>query len=371
MFFGIPGENTSLPLLSVRQNIINKNIMSQVHFISAIGSFIASLISGIFLYFTIDYYNNVGYLKSYVSLICAMFGIILCIFYSSNKFFTSLLLFIFGWGLSKIGYDDIYKYHFLTFGNPYLYAGLPTLPVLLGIYAIPSLLIMIIETKNIKNQIICEENNFNKIDCILENKWTIVRSSFIGYFSGLVPYLGNGISSFLAFFVEKKLQPQNYIAQSAASESANNSANLSVLIPLLMLGVAIIPSEFVLLEILLSSNQYFYWNTIYKNINHIIFFLFLSNCISCYLAWKFAVGIGVLLNKMKYIICIIILIFTTIGIWQLGIESSQEYYYMIVLIFFSIIGFMLKPYDMLPFTYGFLLQNNIEQLIYRVYQIYF
>ena len=69
---------------------------------------------------------------------------------------------------------------------------------------------------------------FEKISLIklsLDNMITIVRSSLIGFISGLIPYVGNGISSNLAFNIEKKINPNNFIAQATASESANNSAN--------------------------------------------------------------------------------------------------------------------------------------------------
>jgi hypothetical protein len=46
-------------------------------------------------------------------------------------------------------------------------------------------------------------------------------------------------------------------------------------------------------------------------------------------------------------------------------------YYIVVLIVFSIFGLILRNYDLLPFVYAFLLQNNIEQIVYRIYKVYF
>lgn len=369
--FGIPGENTSLPLFSIRDTILKNNAMSETYFLCAVGSFTASLLSGIIFYLTLDIYNNLIYIKSYVSLGCAVIGLIFCVLYSSNKIFISTLLLIAGWIFSKIGYDDIYNTEFLTFNNPYLYAGLPSLPVLLGIYAIPSLLIMAKESNRITYSLYKNQEFFNKKISILNNSTTILRSSIVGYICGLIPYAGNGISSFMAFLIEKKLKPNDYIAQATASESANNSANLSVLVPLLLLGIAIVPSEFVLLEILLSSNQYVSWNSLQNNYLYLVVCLIVTNLLAFYLSWKCVDIINKLLVIAKYYAPFCGLLLVILTVWFLGMDSNQGTYYFIVLIVFSVIGILLRSQDLMPFTYAFLLQNNIEQLVYRIYQIYF
>lgn len=369
--FGVPGENTSIPLFSIRDKILKNNKVNEVYFLCASGSFIASILTGIIIYYTVNLYTNIFYLKSYFSFLCAILGIILCLFCSSNKFYISFFLMIFGWTLGKIGYDDIYNQSFLTFDNPYLYSGLPSLPVLIGVYAIPSLFKMITENKKLIDQISYSKLDFNKIKCLYENIGVIFRSSIVGFISGLIPYVGNSVSSFLAFALEQKINPKNYISQAIASESANNSANLSVLIPLLFLGVAIIPSEFVLLEILMTSNKIISWETLSKNYLSLVVFLFLANAISFYISWNSIKIINMLMSKFKIILPFLLLLLIIVMILHFGISYSQGTYYIFVLLIFSILGFILQKYDILPFVYAFLLQNNIEQSIYRVYTIYF
>lgn len=46
---GIPGENTSLPLFSIRKKIIENSNLNQVYYLCALGSLLASLLSCVLL----------------------------------------------------------------------------------------------------------------------------------------------------------------------------------------------------------------------------------------------------------------------------------------------------------------------------------
>jgi putative tricarboxylic transport membrane protein len=369
--FGIPGENTSLPLFSIKDKILESNRLNEVYYLCAFGSLIASLLSLVILYFSIDFFlSNIFYLKSYFSLFFAVVGLFLCVLYSDNKIVTSIILLLVGWFFGKVGYNDISNSSFMTFNNPYLYSGIPALPAIMGIYALPSLYFMTKKLKNMKGTSNSFLVNFNLVKTSSKNLVTILRSSIIGFISGLIPYIGNGISSNLAFNIEKKLRPDNFVAQAAAAESANNSANISVLVPLLFLGVAIVPSEFVLLEIITSSNNFINWKTIYDNFPILLLLLLSTNTIAFYLSWTCLKKFNKFITNLSSYIPILIFGLVISSIFYLGFELSQGTFYLIVLFLFFSLGLLLNKLDLLPFTYAFLLQNNVEQLFYRFYQIY-
>ena len=369
--FGVPGENTSLPLLDIRDKLSKTGKISEAHFLCAYGSLLASLISGLLiLSLTSVFSQAIFYLKSYISLVCALIGIVLCILYSNNKIFTSIVFVIMGWAVGKIGYDEIYNQSFLTFNNVYLYAGIPVLPAIMGIYAIPNIAKIFYELKKFSNNTYRHRVSFDKIKLTMHNTKAILRSTLIGFVSGLIPYVGNGISSYLAFLTEKKLNPNNPIAQATAAESANNAANLSVLIPLVLLGVAIVPSEFVLLEIILSSSKTVSWKTLLENIYLISLCLLIANLAAFVLSWNLLKVTTNLVYRLKFWFPMLAISFIILGIYNVGFNYGQELYYVTVLLVFSIFGLLLRRYDLLPFVYAFLLQNNIEQIAYRVYKIY-
>lgn len=370
--FGVPGENTSLPLLSIRSKLENENKINDSLFISAIGSLIASIFSLFLILNIIPFFSHwFFYLKSYVSLILGLTGLIFCILYSNNKILVSFIFAIWGWFLGKIGYNTITQESFLTFDHHYFYAGIPVLPVVIGIYAIPNLFKFAFEILKIPN--ICFIFNFtlNKKKLVLDNIFSITRGSIIGFFSGLIPFIGSGVSSLLAYTIEKKINNKNYLKHVAAAESANNSANISVLVPLLSLGVAIVTSEYVLLEILTNNNLSISWKFIEEHANLIFICTLLANIVAFIFALNFVNLINKLILKLKYILPIFFMFLIFLSIFYYGLENYQEYWYLTICIVFSILGFLLKKYDLLPFVFSFLLQNQIDVMIYRVSQIYF
>lgn len=369
--FGVPGENTSLPLLDIRDKLLKLGKISETHFLCAYGSLLASLISGILILSLTNFFSQaIFYLKSYISLVCALVGIFLCILYSNNKILISIALVISGWSVGKIGYDEIYNQSFLTFNNVYLYAGIPVLPAIMGIYAIPNITKIFYELKKLPPTTYTHEVVLNKIQLTIRNTKVIIRATLIGFISGLIPYVGNGISSYLAFLTEKKFSSSNPVAQATAAESANNAANLSVLVPLILLGVAIVPSEFVLLEIILSSSKTVSWRTLLENIYLISLCLLVANLVAFILSWNLLKVTNTLVYRLKFWFPMLAISFIILGIYNVGFNYGQELYYVAVLLVFSIFGLLLRRYDLLPFVYAFLLQNNIEQIAYRVYKIY-
>jgi len=176
----IPGETTSLPLLELMKDQRIQNRIGDVYFLTSFGSFSASLISAVLILISFEYLSSITtYLKTYAIFACSLIGFILCILFSENKIFVSLLLFIFGWIVGKIGYDISTNENFLTFDNVYLYGGIPTLPIIMGIYAIPGLFKMFSYVRSVEKQNIEIYLTERKSVLILKNWKTMVVSSFV------------------------------------------------------------------------------------------------------------------------------------------------------------------------------------------------
>lgn len=367
----IPGETTSLPLLEIMKNNQFSKRVGDIYFLTSFGSLFASLLSGILIILFYSYFLSfIEYLKTYVMFVFCVAGFFLCVFFSGNKTLMSLSLFIFGWCVSKIGYDSIQNINFLTFDNVYLYGGIPTLPVIMGMYAIPSLIKMFSYVNGIEkstNQISLTKT---KVSLIIENYKTMIISSFVGFVMGLIPYLGSGMSSYAGYFLDKNMRKNNFVSNAVASETANNSANLSVLIPLVFLGIAIIPSEFLLLEILPLGNKALNFLDIQSYLMTMFLLLLVSNIASFYLSWNFVRSILNLINRINYLVPWILIIGITGSILYIGNDYNQALYYFIVFLFSSAFGLCFRNKDLLPFVYAFMLQNNFENVLYRMMIIY-
>jgi putative tricarboxylic transport membrane protein len=367
----IPGETTSLPLLELMKDQRIQNRIGDVYFLTSFGSFVASIVSAILILFSFEYLTSItSYLRTYVIFACSLIGFVLCISFSENKIIVSFLLFLFGWIVGKIGYDITTNESFLTFGNAYLYGGIPTLPIIMGMYAIPGLFKMFLYAKRLKRQQVKISLTQSKSFLILETWKTAIVSSFVGFVMGLIPYIGNGMSSYISYLLDKKMNSNNPISNAVASETANNSANLSVLIPLLFLGIAIIPSEYLLLEILPLGNKAFSFLTIQPYLFSMFVLLILSNIVSFYFSWNCVrpfLLIILCFNKLVPI-CILLAVIGCVG--YIGYSYMQIEYYLLVFIAASCVGLLFKSYDLLPFAYAFMLQNNFEQILYRMLALY-
>lgn len=77
----------------------------------------------------------------------------------------------------------------------------------------------------------------------MQCRWTILRSTAVGFFLGTLPGAGVVLTTFFAYVLEKRLSrhPERFgtgtIEGVAAPETANNAATAGVMVPLLALGV--------------------------------------------------------------------------------------------------------------------------------------
>lgn len=170
---------------------------------------------------------------------------LLCVAGISGK---SILKGIIGTGLgimiSLIGMDPINGTPRFTFDTVNLMGGIALIPALVGLFAIPEVLIQI---GKIKQQAQGEVSKFSsalpKFRAFIDAKWTLLRSTLIGLFIGILPGIGPTIASWVSYTEAKRAakKPEEYGNGSAegliACESANNSVTGGALIPLLSLGI--------------------------------------------------------------------------------------------------------------------------------------
>jgi putative tricarboxylic transport membrane protein len=239
LFLGVPGENTSIPIIRLRKHFIKSQNFMKVIVLTALGSFIAALSSLAISLLAIDWISSIDfYLRSWVILTVGISGLGLSIIFSSNRWWQSILLITTGWILSKIGFESWNNVEFLTLNNDYLRGGIPNITVLLGLFALPNILNCFAQLKKTKYQIIQQP----KLKDIMIKPYlpVMARAIPIGFFSGLIPYIGVTISSNIAYYFEKWFRRRDYISQAVAAESANNASTISVLIPLLIFGIAFV-----------------------------------------------------------------------------------------------------------------------------------
>lgn len=369
LLLGIPGETTGLPLMKLRDQLIRENKLEETLVGTSIGSFISAVISCLLCWYLIPNISNMlFYFKTYMVLIFSATGFLLSIIFSDNRWYQSFLIFMFGWLCSKIGFNAHSKEEFLTFNNIYLFGGLPTISVIFGLYGIPKIVDFFKINKPTSDYTIKSKL---EVKTIWKFRFVIVRSTFIGFFSGLIPFCGNYMSSFIAFFIQKKLSPNNVVSQALSSETANNSGYISVLLPLLAMGIALTPTEYLLIDILEQNNLSLTKNSVFNILPIVLVVLIFANIICMLISWKTVSYVILFYQKIYLFVPIFFIVLGIFTIYNAGERYSQEYYYLIVFGVFSIIGFMFRNYDTVPFIFAFLMQNNIESAVTYTKALYF
>ncbi len=173
-----------------------------------------------------------------------VFGLTIIASVSGDSLVKGLVSGFFGLAVGLIGMDEVSGYSRLSFNMPSLMAGLPMLPVLVGVFAISQ---VFIELQRIGAKVVRFKQ---KIARVLPT-WkefthllpVILPSSFIGVFIGVVPGTGGSIASWIAYNETKRFSkdPDSFGKGNprgiAAPEAANNGTTGGAMVPMLTLGI--------------------------------------------------------------------------------------------------------------------------------------
>ncbi len=146
--------------------------------------------------------------------------------------------------ISCIGVDAAGVSRF-TFDNYRLLSGIPLVVTLIGLFALAEVLInknRKLDIKKIDSNKIKQEEKLLMSE-LLESKNVIIRGTLIGNIIGAIPGTGGAIASYISYSQAKRFSKRRdeygkgCLEGVAATESANNAATGTALIPLLTLGI--------------------------------------------------------------------------------------------------------------------------------------
>ncbi len=165
---------------------------------------------------------------------------------SSGSAVKGLIMGFIGLLFSMVGQDPLGYMSRFTFGIFAIKAGIPLLPMLIGVFAIPEILGAI--EKGVSS-FMSEKVDLSKVGERLKYEEfrrcfrTILRSTGIGAALGACPGVGQVVAAFVGYASAKKASkhPETFgkgeLEGVAAAEAANNAVNGPTLVPLLTLGI--------------------------------------------------------------------------------------------------------------------------------------
>lgn len=362
--YGIPGESSSIPAVIESKNLRSSKQIYQAIVQSAIGSTFGGIIVLLLTWLAVDHLMILMKFFDTKTQLILYFGMLILMTFvvKSNSIIINIVLIFIGTALGMIGYNRWFALPILTFDIPQLYAGLPLVVVIIVLLGLPE----IIKNFNIKQKYVPLRNEKIRIKF---NFLTSAWYSLVGFIGGLAPGMTTTMSSQLAY-LNSKIKTKNPVDRITASETANNAGAFSQLIPLMLLGIPLIGSEALILNVMYAKGFYLGQSTFPEVFRTVGLSLIVINIIGLILAWPMARHISKLFQiNLKIIYSIILAVLLIVVVW-VGYTNFQIPYYLITFIVLLPIAFLFRNYDTMPLIFAFLIHDRLIELVFRSYYLY-
>ncbi|HET7627933.1 MAG TPA: tripartite tricarboxylate transporter permease [Bacillales bacterium] len=337
--------------------------------ICAIGSFIGSIAAVVgFMFLAVPMANlalKFGPAEYFLLFLFTLSTVVSLSVGNMTKGFVSMAV---GLLLSTVGVDTQTGVYRFTFGLPQLSGGIDFLVIIIGVYAVGEVLYNYltiddpVEKKKKYGRVWITKEQWKR------SKGPIMRGTPIGFIIGILPGAGGSLASMLGYSTEKSLSKRSHefgkgaIEGVAAPETANNSASVGALIPLLTMGIPGSGTTAVMLGVLImlgvqpgpllfEHDPDLVWGLIDS--------LFLGN-IFLFLINIFMVSVFVkILDVPPKILYPLILVLAFIGTYTLNYSIIDFY----ILVIFGIIGLFMKIFDfpIAPLILALIVGSDMEQ----------
>lgn len=280
--------------------------------------------------------------------------------------------------IATIGEDEASGIARFTFGFDDMRQGFSFLPVLIGLFAFSQLLtdledrVKAKEALSVKGSSAVRVEHIAAIKIVLGQWVNLLRSSFIGVFTGVLPAAGSSISNILAYDQAKKASktPEKFGTGHAegivAPEAANNATAGGALITMMALGIpgdivtAVMLGALLIHDVVPSPS----FVTEAPVLAYSMFLAFFVANFLMIILQSGALRLFVLVTKVRmYILAGIILAYCGIGVFAL----NNIEYDMWTLFWFGILGYVMRKlgFPLAPIILGVVLGHIAELWLAR------
>ncbi|GAA1461898.1 tripartite tricarboxylate transporter permease [Nocardiopsis exhalans] len=277
--------------------------------------------------------------------------------------------------IALVGIDSQTAIVRYTFDLPELYEGVEFLIVALGVFALAEVLVMLNRRGDggARGGVTSLRLSGRELGRITP---PTLRSSVLGFFTGVLPGAGATVASFLSYSMEKKLardgdtfgkgNPKGV----AAPEAANNAAAVGSFVPLMTLGVpgsgttAILLGALLVLGVqpgpmMLTDNPDMFWGVVAS--------MYVGSVVLLVLNLPLIPVFAKVLNTPKAVLVPLVVVFCVVGVYGLSFSVFD----LGLLAAFGAIGFLMRRNDFpaAPLILGLILGGLMETNMRRALQI--
>ena len=362
---GIPGESSSMPAVLESKNLKTVQDIQQSIVGSAVGSTFGGLIVVIMCWLFLEYIMTMllSFDTTIMFFIYVLLIFLLIIVYKSNSITENIAMILLGLLLGLVGYTKSLYTEILTFGNKDLFGGFPLVVVAVALLGLPEIF------KNFQSKIKFKTFESTRIK-IKFNPIKNFIASVIGFVGGLAPGMTTILSSQLAYMYST-LMKYSPVDKITASETANNAGSFSQLLPLMMLGIPLLSSEALVINLMESKG----YNLISTNFESLFYTVGVSlifiNIIGLLIAWPGARYVIQILkiNTKKLYLTLVLLLFVIV--LYVGYQKYQLFFYIWSFLLLGTIGWMMRNYNTMPLVFAFIIHDKIFDVTLRFISLHF
>lgn len=259
----MPGEASSVVTAIDGYQMTRKGRAGAALFLAAGGSFVAGTVALVLLTFVAPKLAQVvGQFGPPEYFAVAFFGLLVLSRLSGENLIKSIIMVFLGLILGTVGLDIITGRPRFTFGLLQLQRGIDFVPVAMGLFGVAEILLVAEQKLADVKEIISvrlKELLPNRTE-LRRSAGPVVRASFLGFLTGLIPGPAAVISTFLSYTLERSISKykqefgQGAPEGVAGPEAANNAAAVGAFVPLLSLGMPFAPPTVLLLAAMMIHN---------------------------------------------------------------------------------------------------------------------
>jgi TctA family transporter len=262
-----------------------------------------------------------------------------------------------------------------TFDSLYLWDGLPFLPVLLGIFALPELCDLLIGRTTISKVIdkaSIYKGQWQGVKDCMKHWWLIVRCSWIGGGIGSIPGISASVIDWLAYGHALKTEKgaretfgKGDVRGVIASESSNNAKEGGALVPTVAFGVPGSATMAILLGAFLIHGLVPGPDMLTKHLDityTMVWSVALANILGAGLCYAFSPQFA-RLATLRYTL----ILPAVLGVVYIGaFEASRNWGDLFALLLFGVIGWLMKQHrwPRPPLVLGLVLGDSIERYMF-------
>lgn len=292
---------------------------------------------------------------------------------SGGSMIKGLIAALFGLTLSYVGYSVTGGTPRYWMGMTYLLDGIPLIPIVLGLFALPEVLDLAIRDSSI-SRVPRDQAKSSILDGVrdaVRNWWLVIRSTAIGVYVGMLPGLGGSIVDWVAYghVVQSSRDKSQFgkgdVRGVIAPETANNAMKGGALIPTVAFGIPGSASMAILLGALLIQGLQPGPQMLTTNLNitfSMMWTLVIANVAGAVLLMMWGSQISKVTFLRGHLIVPVVCMFVFMGAW-LANNSPGD---LAALLIFGMVGYLMKQGGIPrpPLVLGFILGPIMEDALH-------